>query len=69
MFLRFRPHDNYKPMNIIIEEEQGTLWLGDYTAAMDKPTLQAKGIKTVLTVAQGLGVAYSASQNINHKVT
>ena len=39
MFLRFRPHDNYKPMNVIVEEEGGILWLGDYTAAMDKPTL------------------------------
>jgi hypothetical protein len=44
MYLRFHSLDNFKPMNIILEEDssqgRGALWLGDYTAAMDKSTLK-----------------------------
>jgi len=29
----------------------GALWLGDYTAALDKDTLEYRGIRTVLTTA------------------
>lgn len=49
------PHGGYKAMNVIVEPDQqtssGALWLGDYTAAQDRRTLKAQGIKTVLTVA------------------
>lgn len=38
-------------MNPIIEEGGNTLWLGDFTAALDRTTLEAKSVRTVLTVA------------------
>lgn len=68
------PHFNgaYKAMNVILEEDSsqgtGALWLGDFTAAQDKITLKSKGIRTVLTVAQGLNISYPAGSEINHKV-
>lgn len=49
-------------MNKIIDEDTsnsvGALWLGDCGAADDVKLLKDKGIKTVLTTASGLGVAY-----------
>lgn len=46
---------SYKNMHIILEEDlsekKGALWLGDYTAAIDRETLKQKGINTVLTTA------------------
>lgn len=45
----------------------GALWLGDYTAAIDKLVLKEKGIKTVLTTASGLGVSYLPSEGIVHR--
>ncbi|KAL4487889.1 hypothetical protein ABPG72_022749 [Tetrahymena utriculariae] len=71
MFLgnrRFLFH-NYSNMNKIVEEnhDEGCLWLGDYTAAIDKRMLKEKGIKTVLTTASGLGVSYLPSDGITHK--
>ncbi|CAD8106504.1 unnamed protein product [Paramecium primaurelia] len=56
----------YQAMNIIYEENGNQLWLGDYTAAQDKFTLDNKGIKTVLTVACQLNIKYN-DQNMNHK--
>ena len=54
----------YQCINKIIEESpqtcQGALWLGDYTAALDKELLKEKQIKTVITTASGLGVHYNA---------
>ncbi|CAD8113685.1 unnamed protein product [Paramecium sonneborni] len=57
---------SYQAMNIIHEENGNQLWLGDYTAAQDKLTLDKKGIRTVLTVASQLNIKYN-DQNINHK--
>lgn len=54
-------------MNQIIEEGGNVLWLGDFTAALDRALLDSKDIKTVLTVATGLDVAYKES-GITHKV-
>ncbi|CAD8095565.1 unnamed protein product [Paramecium primaurelia] len=58
--------NSYQAMNIIHEENGNQLWLGDYTAAQDKPTLDKKGIRTVLTVACQLNIKYN-DQNMNHK--
>jgi hypothetical protein len=59
-------------MNVVLEEDPvagtGALWLGDFTAAQDKITLKSKGIRTVLTVAQGLNISYPAGSEISHKV-
>lgn len=64
----FRLYDsNYASMNPILEEGPNILWLGDCTAAYDRATLDAKGIKTVLTVATGLNVSYPEG-GIHHKV-
>ncbi|CAD8192376.1 unnamed protein product [Paramecium octaurelia] len=57
---------SYQAMNIIHEENGNQLWLGDYTAAEDKPTLDNKGIRTVLTVACQLNIKYN-DQNMTHK--
>ncbi|CAD8117799.1 unnamed protein product [Paramecium sonneborni] len=57
---------SYQAMNIIHEENGNQLWLGDYTAAQDKLTLDKKGIRTVLTVACQLNIKYN-DLNINHK--
>lgn len=54
-------------MNIILEESDHALWLGDCSAAFDKALLDSKGIKTVLTVAAGLNVHYPEG-TITHKV-
>ncbi|CAD8121838.1 unnamed protein product [Paramecium sonneborni] len=66
----FRGINNYKSMNIIIDqtESQGALWLGDYTAAINQQLLKQKNIKTVLTVASGLNVKYPPNSDIVHKV-
>ncbi|CAD8167728.1 unnamed protein product [Paramecium pentaurelia] len=64
----FRLFDSsYQQMNQIIEEGGNVLWLGDFTAALDRPLLDSKGIQTVLTVATGLDVAYR-EPGITHKV-
>ncbi|CAD8166101.1 unnamed protein product [Paramecium octaurelia] len=64
----FRLFDSsYQQMNPILEEGDNILWLGDFTAALDRTLLDSKGIKTVLTVATGLDVAYG-EPGINHKV-
>ncbi|CAD8098242.1 unnamed protein product [Paramecium sonneborni] len=64
----FRLFDsNYQQMNQIIEESGNVLWLGDFTAALDRTLLDSKGIKTVLTVATGLDISYREA-GINHKV-
>ncbi|CAK91959.1 unnamed protein product (macronuclear) [Paramecium tetraurelia] len=60
-------HSSYQAMNVIHEENGNQLWLGDYTAAQDKPTLDKKGIRTVLTVACQLNIKYN-DQNMNHKI-
>jgi hypothetical protein len=54
-------------MNIIIEEGPNALWLGDFTAALDRALLNSKGITTVLTVASGLDISYKEG-GIVHKV-
>lgn len=54
-------------MNQILEDSGNVLWLGDFTAALDRALLDSKGIKTVLTVATGLDVSYRES-GITHKV-
>jgi len=41
--------------------------LGDYTAAMDRNLLNSLNIKTVLTVAAGLPVAFPSTSEIFHK--
>ncbi|CAD8199920.1 unnamed protein product [Paramecium pentaurelia] len=66
----FRGINNYKSMNTIIDqtENQGALWLGDYTAAINQQLLKQKNIKTVLTVASGLNVKYPPNSDIVHKV-
>lgn len=60
--------NSYQTSNTIIEpkDENGSLYLGDFTAAMDKSQLKRKNIKTVLTVAIGMNIHYSAL--INHHV-
>ena len=72
MYLRFHSLDQYKPMNIILDEDpstnEGALWLGDYTAAQDRNMLKQRNIRTVLTVAAGLNISYPANANISHKV-
>lgn len=66
----FRFNNAYKSMNPILEPEGnlGTLWLGDYTAAINQQLLKQKGIKTVLTVASGLNIKYPPGSDIVHKV-
>ena len=54
-------------MNQIIEDEGNVLWLGDFTAALDRTLLDSKCIKTVLTVASGLDISYR-EPGIIHKV-
>ncbi|EAR92950.2 dual specificity phosphatase domain protein (macronuclear) [Tetrahymena thermophila SB210] len=58
-------------MHLILEEDmnekKGALWLGDYTAALDKDMLKSKGINTVLTTAQGLTIYYPQSSKIIHR--
>ena len=54
-------------MNPIIEESGNVLWLGDFTAALDRSLLDSKGIKMVLTVATGLDISYR-EPGITHKV-
>ena len=56
-----------KNCNSIIESEGNTLYLGDFTAAMDRPLLESKNIKTVLTVAAGLPVGFASTSGIFHK--
>ena len=72
MYIRYHSLDQYKSMNIILEEDKtanlGALWLGDYTAANDLNQLKNKNINTVLTVASGLNITYPARQGITHKV-
>lgn len=64
----FRLFDqSYQQMNIIIEEGPNALWLGDFTAALDRALLNSKGITTVLTVASGLDISYKEG-GIVHKV-
>ena len=63
------PQSIYKNVNVIIEanDQSGALYLGDFTAAMEKNNLKNKGIKTVLTVAIGMNIHY-APNTINHHV-
>ncbi|CAK74287.1 unnamed protein product (macronuclear) [Paramecium tetraurelia] len=64
----FRLFDSsYQQMNPIYEEGDNVLWLGDFTAALDRTLLESKSIKTVLTIATGLDIAYR-EPGINHKV-
>lgn len=51
-----------------MEEGGNILWLGDFTAALDRTLLDVKGVKTVLTVATGLDIAYR-DPGIVHKVS
>ena len=44
----------------------GGLWLGDYSAALDKKSIANNNIKTVITAATGLKVSYISS--VRHKV-
>ncbi|KAL4451109.1 hypothetical protein ABPG74_021431 [Tetrahymena malaccensis] len=68
---RFMFLEQYRNMHLILEEDinenKGALWLGDYTAALDKDMLKSKGINTVLTTAQGLTIYYPQSAKIFHR--
>jgi hypothetical protein len=52
---------------LILTEEENSLYLGDYTAALDRTLLDSKNIKTVLTVAAGLPVGFASTSGIFHK--
>lgn len=57
-------------MNLIVKgesETRGNLWLGDYKAASDKPLLQSKNIRMVVTTASGLGISFNDNDGIVHR--
>ena len=70
MFRKTNQFEFNRNMNMIIDSQdpqKGSLWLGDYYAALDTETLIKKQINTVLTTAQGLRVYYDPSKKIRHR--
>lgn len=55
-----------KPIQVSCTVISGGLWLGDYSAALDKKSINAQNIKTVITAATGLKVSYTGG--IHHKI-
>ena len=62
------PVSMYKNVNVILEktDSTGTLYLSDFSAAMEKNKLKREGVKTVLTVAIGLNIQYNPASGIKH---
>ncbi|KAM3128311.1 hypothetical protein pb186bvf_019608 [Paramecium bursaria] len=52
--------------NLILESDNGSLYVGGYQAAQNQEFLNQQGIKTVITAAQGLPL--KLPQNIKHHV-
>ena len=65
----------YQNMNLVVDDQNGQIWLGDIRAAFDKRfvninflkrNLYAKNIKTVITAASGIVVSYPTNKITHH---
>lgn len=65
MFDRFGLLEPYRPASEIIKIENNSLWLGDYSAALDIVNLKVNNIKSILSVIHSIDIKYT---EINHKI-
>lgn len=65
MFDRFGLLEPYCPVSEIIKIDNNSLWLGDYSAALDIVNLKVKNIKSILSIIHSIDIKYT---EINHKV-
>ncbi|CAD8051873.1 unnamed protein product [Paramecium primaurelia] len=65
MFDRFGLLEPYRSQSEIMRINDHSIWLGDYSAALDIVNLKVNNIKSVLSIIHSMDVKYT---DINHKI-